>query len=48
MIKWSLVANPLEGCRLEDLVFHIDNCLQFMAKKMDVRTFFSLDWVNFD
>ncbi|KAM7277150.1 hypothetical protein ACFE04_019016 [Oxalis oulophora] len=33
-IEWSFVADPVKGWRLEDLVMYIDNCLEFMAKKM--------------
>ncbi|XVF35411.1 hypothetical protein REPUB_Repub18cG0143200 [Reevesia pubescens] len=34
-IEWSFIADPCEGLRSEDLVSHIDYCLQFMAKKME-------------
>ncbi|KAK8649953.1 hypothetical protein V6N13_139606 [Hibiscus sabdariffa] len=34
-IEWSFVSDPIEGMKLEDLVSYIDDCLHFMAKKME-------------
>ncbi|EOY29780.1 hypothetical protein QUC31_020591 [Theobroma cacao] len=34
-IEWSFIADPFEGWRLEDFGSYLDNCLQFVANKLE-------------